>query len=1464
MEELQGLPTRYEVLEGLGQGGSANVYLVRDRQLGEKLALKVLRALVEAERSSLLNEFQVLSRLQLEGIASVRDFGVLVGSGLPFFTREYVQGQSLLDWSARSAQSDRMRVVLDVLDVVARLHAIGVIHGDIKPQNALVDENGDVHVIDFGMASVVGRDHIETGATLAYAAPEILRGGRPTERSDVFASAAMAWHVLERSPPPREARERAQQAQTNAVLKTLKRALEDDPDARISSVRELAYALSASAPELDWRATPLPWRVSVPRTHNDTLHRLHDALATSLRVAGPERVANFLLSGPGAGKSTMLERLKWRLQLAGNNVVEATGELPDDVVEYLVSDPREERLVIIVDDAHLTPTPQLVRLRDALVENSGKIALLLAANQSAANRLRSIFSARNTYELAPLGVEDIEGSVQTILGSRASDVAESLIKHSDGRFDRLMQLLRALDRESGVTKEDVSEAALRLESLSDDQSVRPSSGDLDRDARLLLAHQLLERGVYADCLALLPAELSDDRLEEKMLRASAHLESGDVSLALGLLQNPPDSLNEEEKEAWLRLQGRALVASRNFQGAIDLAEEHPDSVGLRLSRGVAQSMLGDAKGARESVLAALEDIRCSDSQQGLGDAHTCLAIVSQACGELDDAHENYQKALDIARAKADLGRIANASLNLGVLEHRLGVYTNALRDFRESVRFARRSGRVSTDLRAQTNLAHLLVFAGAYEEADRIVDRAAAMAEDAAARWAIAEINAVRAELAARTGDLELGLVRYREARLFYEEIEEVSSIVELLVLEAEALLDRGAGGDGSAAASRLGEARRLAEKSDHEMHLELELQSLRVLEPGDTTGVMGKVEAFVERARRSTNQPVLWKALWLLAHHQATSGASYLARQSEQEAMMVLESIATRLPRAYRESFWNDPRRGAVRQRVSSKQSASHAESRFGDERVTRLLDMIKRLASERNLDRLLERITDAAVDLSGAERGFVLMVDEQGKLMPRTVREGGQSADAQAHVMFSNSIAESVLIDGQPIVTVDARDDARISEFMSVHKLMLKSVACMPIRGRSGTLGVLYLEHRMRRGRFADTDLDLLFALADQAAIAIENARLIKENDERREALQRVNAELAEANARLELGLTEANYQLAETKRELRTILADTWSDLGLVGRSVAMQHVFHLIDRVSQSDVPVVIQGESGTGKELVARAVHQRSARQHEPFVAINCAAIPDNLLESELFGHVKGAFTGADRDRDGVFVQASGGILFLDEIGDMPLRMQVELLRVLQDGKVRPVGGGAEIQVDVRVLCASHRDLRQRIEEGAFREDLYYRLCVVEVRLPPLRERAGDVPILSEYFLRKIAAKDDVPKKRLSRDAVRQLERYDFPGNVRELEHILMRACVMTSGELIDELHLSTNARRSSLPPPAQAAVSREHVPESVDAHKDAEKQRILDALELVNWNRAQAARELGMARRTFYRRLRDYGILEPS
>ena len=699
---------------------------------------------------------------------------------------------------------------------------------------------------------------------------------------------------------------------------------------------------------------------------------------------------------------------------------------------------------------------------------------------------------------------------------------------------------------------------------------------------------------------------------------------------------------------------------------------------------------------------------------------------------------------------------------------------------------------------------------------------------------------------------------------------------VDLSLLLADALLDRAGPADASSAASVAAGARALIESSGAgEFTPWLRFVTLRArAAAGDAEGALGELEPLIVELRQMRNVELEWRAVAFASSLHTERGSKLIAHRHDLAAIEVLESIAMGLPRDLRGSFWRCPRRASLRKRASAvteRGRASPMTLKLAglETRAQRLLDIIKRLASEHDLDRLLDRITDSAVELSGAERGFVLLVDPNGQLEPKTVR--GSRAD-HPETAFSRSIAEAVLIDGEPIITVDARDDALLSEYLSVHKLMLKSVACMPIRGRAGTVGVLYLEHRARRARFSEEDLDLLFAFADQAAIALENARLVSELAQRKDALEVANRDLEEAKREIERVLVARTAELQETQSELaatRQQLRGAYDRHGIIGRSEPMRRVFAVIDRIKESNIPVVIFGESGTGKELVARAIHFGGARKKKPFVALNCGAIPEALLESELFGHVRGAFTGADRDRRGVLSRASSGTLFLDEIGDMPAKMQVDLLRVLQEKKVRPIGGEVDEDIDVRIISASNKSLKELVTQGVFREDLFYRLHVVEVRLPPLRERADDIPALCDHFLKQIAEREGREVKRVSREALAVLMQHALPGNVRQLEHLLLNATVMVESDVIEAEDLALGgltAVDSAMASRVAATVAEVPVGEapaqSFEDFKTDEKQRILQALEQNGWNRAKAARALGIPRRTFYRRLKEHGILQ--
>ncbi len=339
-----------------------------------------------------------------------------------------------------------------------------------------------------------------------------------------------------------------------------------------------------------------------------------------------------------------------------------------------------------------------------------------------------------------------------------------------------------------------------------------------------------------------------------------------------------------------------------------------------------------------------------------------------------------------------------------------------------------------------------------------------------------------------------------------------------------------------------------------------------------------------------------------------------------------------------------------------------------------------------------------------------------------------------------------------------------------------------------------------------------------------------------------------------------------LQEENLQLRAALRQKYWFENLIGASPAMLEVYHLIQRVKDSPINCLLHGESGTGKELVARAIHYSGSRKAGPFVAVNCGAIPDTLIESELFGYKKGAFTGATRDKRGVFEAANGGTLFLDEVGDMPLHAQVAVLRALAQRTVLPVGGVEEIEVDVRIVAASHRDLAVQVAEGSFRDDLYYRLNVVRIDLPPLRDREGDIELLSHHFVRQFADEYRKPISGISAEGMAQLRRFGWPGNIRELRNAMERAVALEQGETVSLESLPETVRAARGVSTADNDGRERKIPfEGVELDNilgDVERRYLELALQRTAGNRTQAAELLGMSYRSFRYRLEKFGLDE--
>ncbi|MHC4224124.1 MAG: sigma 54-interacting transcriptional regulator, partial [Planctomycetota bacterium] len=468
--------------------------------------------------------------------------------------------------------------------------------------------------------------------------------------------------------------------------------------------------------------------------------------------------------------------------------------------------------------------------------------------------------------------------------------------------------------------------------------------------------------------------------------------------------------------------------------------------------------------------------------------------------------------------------------------------------------------------------------------------------------------------------------------------------------------------------------------------------------------------------------------------------------------------------------------------------------------DRLVKVLHISREMNREFNRDRLLGLILDRAIELTGAERGFVILLEE-GREEVHLARNIDREAISEPERKVSSQIIKEVVRTGRIVRSEDAEDDERFHEFLSVRQLHLKSIISVPFRSGGKTVGALYLDNRFRTANFGEQEERLLELFADQAVAAIDKSELVRELEGKRKELEELYREQ-------KADLKRQGRELKTAQREIRQHRkARGWGFDQITARSVAMQSVVREAKRFAGSELPVLLTGENGTGKEMVAKAVHYTSPRQSMAFVAVNCAAFPESLLEAELFGHVRGSFTGADRDRMGLFDEANGGSIFLDEVGDMIPPMQVKLLRALENGEIRRVGESKVRMVDVRVIAATNADLEELIRNGKFREDLYYRLSGFVLKIPPLRDRLEDVEPLAYSFVEEAARREGRPELTISNEAIARLESYSWSGNVRELRNVIMRAVVTAEGDVIGPEEIAFDARSPSVLPgfdPGQA------------------------------------------------------------
>jgi transcriptional regulator with GAF, ATPase, and Fis domain len=495
---------------------------------------------------------------------------------------------------------------------------------------------------------------------------------------------------------------------------------------------------------------------------------------------------------------------------------------------------------------------------------------------------------------------------------------------------------------------------------------------------------------------------------------------------------------------------------------------------------------------------------------------------------------------------------------------------------------------------------------------------------------------------------------------------------------------------------------------------------------------------------------------------------------------------------------------------------------------RLERVLEISRSLSSTLVLRDLLTHLMDAVLEIARVERGFLMLFDRGGELRIEVARNIDSGSLMSEDFRHSRSLAYEVAESGKTVWIRDVYEHPEFREQKSVQDLRLRTMIGFPLRLGKRVLGVIYLDSQRVSEMLSPEGIDVLEALAAHAAVAIDNACLHEE-------------------------MLRSKLQLEMENKSLRRVLRSEFRFDAIIGRSAVMQRVFEVMEKVVETDLAVLVEGETGTGKELIARALHFNGPRREKNFLALNCGALPEPLLESQLFGHRRGAFTGAIEDHVGVFEAADGGTLFLDEVGEMPLSLQVKLLRVLQSGEFTRLGENTVRRTDVRVISATNKVLATEVGGGRFREDLFYRLNVVTLRMPPLRDRGEDILLLADFFLAEAGRRQNRSTHGFAPETRRFLLHYGWRGNVRELQNCIESALAMSDGRspLGPELFPHPG-------PGFETALTEGSLRSRMERF---EKVSIRDALEASEWNISRAARTLSVSRQHLHNRINRFGLL---
>jgi len=1015
----------------------------------------------------------------------------------------------------------------------------------------------------------------------------------------------------------------------------------------------------------------------------------------------------------------------------------------------------------------------------------------------------------------------------------ARRIAQS-VQERAGAGERLRERAVALQARLEIGQGNAAMARALLEEQFGADLSRASAATLlvaaevaELDGRRAQARELFDR---VDA----PSSSREERLRARIGKGYGLYLDGDHAGALSLTEEEPTDADSDTVAAMLlNLRGGALARlgrmgeaaaclDRALQRASACAD--PTLVGrAELNRAFVARRTGRTQEALSALRRAETSFDAADHVRMRALAANNLGTLQRDLGDLAAARTALEESLRLRRRLGDAHGTAATLASRALVTLEAGEVGTATRELGHA-RDALRAGGYSTELGyVELHLAAALALGGAGDAAREVLSagdvREAARDHPLLLARAQAAVHLVRGERSLGQDALRAACAPPAEDRDPAEVFRTASMWCALAPGNTDAARALRRSADALGSQVRDGEARWRTRGRDGLALIELESCWERFVEAGRTDLV---------HAAGSELASALDRAGLVARRRQVAARASQALDALTDEVAPELreETVRRVLELAAAGADGRDGERAGAR--------VPAANQPLG---VDWFLDCNRRMAAERDLEGLLGTIVDMALEVSEGRRGYLVLLDGDA-IDVRVAREREVDPPAAEHVQFSTTVVLQVVREGAPVVTNNATLDGRFAEVASVRSLDLRSVLCVPLIGAEEVRGALYVDNDQRDAVFDDVDIERVRGLADQASIAIVNLS-------RRSKIEALNQRLERRVA----------FQAQELERA-RSLLKrrGATAPMGeLVGESEAMTTLYGLIERFAPADLPVLISGPSGTGKELVARALHEHSARASGPLVIENVAALPAALLESELFGHVRGAFTGADAGRKGLFGEADRGTFFLDEVAEMPLEVQAKLLRVIETGEFRSLGSRRAQKVEVRILAATHKPLSQLVAEGKFRRDLYYRLNAAEIRVPSLDERLEDVPLLIEHFLAKLNEKHRASKT-MTEEVLAALLRRPWPGEVRELQNEVARLFLL-SEETLDDPGL--------VRPPDASEQQTPRMPQSLRL-VDVERAAVLRALEAAGRRKDRAAKLLGVSRAGLYTKLRKLGIECPK